>query len=296
MKLLHKLTLMACGALALPLQATSLSEVDFTQKQTGQGYVFAPLKGTTSNRGVFWYTSYDQTVSPATRINSALGRITVRAMPTARENGVYQNFVDQTGALDERENLLPTDAVVCEANAALIAKLQELNFNYQLDKTVGGYPGLCFLNITYLRAGMSAAESQLIDFANQNPVMYHQFSVSGDAQAAVFMDAQTITTQLLDAGTLTAVAPTAIDNTAYYTGDLYKIAFDTSNMDAQLFRSDNAPGSVLKFDDWKSYVSLFSLKLEAPALVPQQLVDQQIEVVAGSTGNIEVVVDTRTAN
>lgn len=288
-------SLLSSAAIFLATQASAINinDVDFSQKQSEQGLIYAPLKGTTNNYGVFWYTHYSQDVSPASNINSVIRKISVRAMPTSYSDGSYTRFVQQQGAIDQRQSLLPSDAVICEANTVLTDKLTELGFNYQLDKRVGGYPGLCWLNITYMKPANPSAETTLINFMKNNKVIDHYFSIGGQASPAVYLDAQSIVTRLIDSGALVHVPQNDVDTAQYYAGDLYRIAFETAKMESSLFRSDNDSNEALAFEDWKAFLDLFSIKLNGKASVPQQLADQQIELEAGSSGNTEVTVDTR---
>lgn len=293
MKLAISILCALVGLGATNVGAVTLGDIDFSQKKVGQGLIFAPLKGSTSNSGVFWYTDYSQDVSPASSINSYFRKISIRATPTSHENGAYSQFVQQQSILDQRQNVLPVDATVCEPSVALTEKLTQLGINYQLEKRVGGYPGLCWLNIKYMNPQSGTAESELVDFLSQNKVIDHYYSIGGESKPAVYLDAPEIILSLVNSGVLTESTINPLDSTAYYEGDFLQVAFESSRLAANLFRSDYDVNSTLKFSDWSKFIELFSLKLSGDTSVPSQIVDQQIEIEAGSSGTTQIVVDTR---
>jgi hypothetical protein len=292
MRLVKSMMLLAILATT---QATALTvdDIDFERKMINSSFVFAPLKGTTSNSGVFWYTQYDQDVAPPININSSLRKISIRATPMAHADGSYYRFVKQFSALDQRQTILPQDATLCEGNPLLIEKLADLGISYQFDKRIGGYPGLCWFNITYIKPTHSAIETELVAFLQQNKVIDHYYSIGAQNTPSVTMDAQAIVSHLLDSGALTLSAATNVDATRYYTGDFYRIAFETSKMNAALFRSDVESSATLSLSAWKPFMALFSFKLDGTVSVPQQVVEQQIVVEDGAVSMPDIVVDTR---
>ena len=225
--------------------ALTLDDVDFSAKMEQDGFVYAPLKGTEINAGIFWYTTLKQDVTPPTSINPYFNKISIRAYPLAQDNGKYTHFVEQNNIIDERQNLIPTNAQLCIETTGLVAKLEALNLNYQLERKPSGYPSLCWLSITYLKPSNSAVETQLMDYLNANNVLNHWYSIESTRSEPVYLDAPRIITDLLNDNALVASPPDPLDNSVEYSGDLLDVAFYSRNSPAEAFRSNVTPRKLV---------------------------------------------------
>ncbi|MEI5637822.1 MULTISPECIES: hypothetical protein [unclassified Pseudoalteromonas] len=272
--------------------ALTLDDVDFSVKTEQDGFIYAPLKGTEINAGIFWYTTLKQDVTPPTRINPYFNKISIRAYPQAQDNGKYTHFVQQNNIIDERQNLIPTNAQLCIETKGLVAKLEALNLNYQLERKPSGYPSLCWLSITYLKPSNSAVEAQLMDYLNANNVLNHWYSIESTRSEPVYLDAPRIITDLLNENALVASPPDPLDNSVEYSGDLLDVVFYSRNSPAEAFRSNATPGESLSVNDWKRFMKLFSIRFTGGVQVNSNDVDQPIEI-SPSSGEVVVNVDTR---
>lgn len=294
MNILTKLSAAALLVSSFTSSAVTLGDLDFSKLQnTNQGLVFVPVKNTTINSGVFWYTELAQTVSPIIKLNPYFNKITLRAFPEAHQNGAYNGFVNTENARDLRQNLLPSDAQVCAPNSALIAKLSELDISYEFTPRVGSYPGLCWLDIKYFTGDQAPREQELLSFLNNNQAIEHYYQIGGSAKPAVYIDTPQIIADLVAEGLLTQ-QPSKVDHlTNEYTGNFYSVAFASSHLPATYFRSDYTNQSQLTATDWTKFMELVSIDLDGSLSLPESAAATVVEIEPAIPGTALIEVDTR---
>lgn len=275
--------------------AVTFADLDFSKADNQTpGLVFVPIKNTTINAGVFWYTDLTQKVLPVTTVNRYFRKITLRAYPAVHDSNVYNDYVSVNQALDSRVNLLPADAVVCDSKPELASKLAELNFNYQISSKPGSYPGLCWLEIKYMASAASAEETQLLSYLADHNVLAHHYQVQTPASPAVTLDVPSIVNDLL-ASTLLQPVVDETEQVIEYTGDFYPVAFATSHYPAHYFRSNAAVDSELTAADWQRFIEQIAVGLTGKVKIPAALAGQVQEIEAEQPGAVVVEVDTRGA-
>jgi len=284
----------------MPIAATAvtLDDLDFSRvlQDAEQQIVFAPLRGTTSNSGVFWYRDLQQRVLSPVKVTNLQRKITLRAYPASHDNGQYQAFVAAHKLLDSRVNLLPANAVLCEGNSALKNKLAQLNLTYSLKPTTGSYPGLCWLEIRYNATSATAAETELLSFLQQQPAMKISYKITTAPTPAIYMDVPALVSRLQQAQLLELKQPVAVDENTppaepYHEGALYPVLFAAGQAPADLYRSDLSPQAPLQYLDWYKFISLFHLTTEQKVQLPQSKSGQKLELVAEIPGGTVIEVN-----
>lgn len=288
------LSLLVAGALLPAQAAVTFDELDFSKvkKDASGKIVFVPIRNTTNNSGVFWYSDLQQKLINPVKINQNQRKITLRAFPSSHENGVYNSFVSAHNLLDQRVNLMPANAVLCEASSGLKAKLAALNFSYTVKPTVGSYPGLCWLELKYFATAPSAAETELVNYIQQNQVLNISYKVTTPATPAVLMDVPTLVSQL-EAANLLRLTPTPVPEGAtettptpapVYQGELYPVLFASSNYATDLYRSDLSINDALAYPDWYRFLTLFHVNVDNKITLDPLVAGQKLEVVAEIPG------------
>ncbi|OUL57876.1 hypothetical protein [Pseudoalteromonas ulvae] len=274
-------TLLFSGLTCINVGATTLDEIDFASAIETQDLLYAPIKGTTSNRGAFWYKDIQQKVVGPSSAGWGIKRITVRAFPQSHNNNVYTDFVSANSILDIRQNILPTDAILCEATDALVNKLKDYGIYYNLQSNTGNYPSVCSLQLKY-QTSNEQQEAEIVDFINQNKVINVSYNILSSATPAVYMDAPAIVSALVDDSILVLDVPKE-----RYTGDAYKVLFQSAQYASSLFRSDKTNGEQLEYTDWKRFIDLHEFSTSATLLLDKSKVEQQVELtVPGSQEQI----------
>lgn len=288
---MNKLTLACAGLGALMASSVTmasdigLSEVDWDKLSDQSSFLFAPLIGTTSNRGVFWYRDiYEKLLGP-TPAGLGIHKITLRAMPNSHEDGTYTAFVDAEGTYDYRVHLMPDNAVLCEPTQALQDKLGELQIYYNITTYPGNYPGLCSLAVKYDIRSNPSAEQELLDFFSANKGMQVRYQIGTDGQPGVYMNTPGIVSNLVEQGVLTQDA-----NDGSYKGELYKLAFYSSQLNYPLFRDDKSD-TPLAFEDWKRFVDLLLISTDGVASLSAEQAADMVEVVPPSNGSVLIDVN-----
>lgn len=284
------------AAAMLPAQAAvTFDELDFSKvkKDASGKIVFVPIRNTTNNSGVFWYSDLQQKLINPVKINQSQRKITLRAFPASHENGSYNSFVSAHNLLDQRVNLLPTNAVLCEASSGLKAKLTALNFTYTVKPTVGSYPGLCWLELKYFATAPSPAETELVNYIQQNQVLNISYRITTPATPAVMMDVPTLVSQL-EAANLLKLTPTPNPEPSnsgeeptpapVYQGELYPVLFASSHYATDLYRSDLSINDALIYADWYRFLTLFHVNVDNKITLDPIVAGQKLEVVAEIPG------------
>jgi hypothetical protein len=284
------------AAAMLPAQAAvTFDELDFSKvkKDASGKIVFVPIRNTTNNSGVFWYSDLQQKLINPVKINQSQRKITLRAFPASHENGSYNSFVSTHNLLDQRVNLLPTNAVLCEASSGLKAKLTALNFTYTVKPTVGSYPGLCWLELKYFATAPSPAETELVNYIQQNQVLNISYRITTPATPAVMMDVPTLVSQL-EAANLLKLTPTPNPEPSnsgeeptpapVYQGELYPVLFASSHYATDLYRSDLSINDALIYADWYRFLTLFHVNVDNKITLDPIVAGQKLEVVAEIPG------------
>lgn len=290
------LSLLVAAAILPAQAAVTFDELDFSKvkKDASGKIVFVPIRNTTNNSGVFWYSDLQQKLINPVKINQSQRKITLRAFPASHENGSYNSFVSAHNLLDQRVNLMPANAVLCEASSGLKAKLAALNFTYSVKPTVGSYPGLCWLELKYFATAATPAETELVNYIQQNQVLNISYRISTPATPAVMMDVPTLVSQLEAANLLSLTPPPEPDPVAsnsntptpapVYQGELYPVLFASSHYATDLYRSDLSINDPLAYADWYRFLTLFHVNVDNKITLDPIIAGQKLEVVAEIPG------------
>lgn len=265
-------TLLLGGLTCVNVAATTLDEIDFANAIETQDLLYAPIKGTTSNRGAFWYKDIQQKVVGPSSAGWGIKRITIRAFPQSHNNNVYSDFVSANSILDIRKNILPTDAILCEATDALVNKLKDYGIYYNLQSNAGNYPSVCSLQLKY-QTSNDQQEAEIVDFLNQNKVLTVSYNILTSATPAVYMDAPNLVSALVNDSAIVFD-----EQKNRYTGDAYEVLFHSARYASSLYRSDKTNGEPLEFADWKRFIDLHEFSTSATLLLDKSKVEQQVEV------------------
>ncbi|WP_018692165.1 hypothetical protein [Algicola sagamiensis] len=260
----------------------TLNDIDFNQAVSNEHLVFAPLKETTSNRGVFWYRDIQQKIVGPSNAGWGIRRVTLRAYPASHDSSVYNDFVRDNSVYDQRENVLPEDAILCEPRQALIDKLTQMRMYYSTRVTRGNYPGLCSLAIKY-QEGQQGDEEELVEYLQTHQAFKIQYKIAKPNLPAVYMDLPRIAGQLIEKGALT------VDQEQQkLVGQPYEIAFYSSQFPTALYRDDTDASTPLDYPSWKKFMDLFQLSTDGEASLEQAMADQLYVIEPPQDGEVIV--------
>lgn len=265
-------SLLLSALASVSVSAITLDEIDFANAIETQDLLYAPLKGTTSNRGAFWYKDIQQKIVGPSNAGWGIKRITIRAFPQSHNNNVYSEFVSVNNILDIRNNVLPENAILCEATDTLINKLKGYGIYYNLQSNVGNYPSVCSLQLKY-QASDETQEAEIVDFVNSNKVITVSYNISTSITPAVTMDVPNIISALVSDSVLVLDTDKNL-----YEGDAYKVLFQSAQYSSSLFRNDKTNEEPLEYVDWKRFIDLHEFSTSATLLLDKNVAEQVVEI------------------
>ena len=118
-----------------------------------------------------------------------------------------------------------------------------------------------------------------------NKGMQVRYQIGTDGQPGVYMNTPGIVSNLVEQGVLTQDA-----SDGSYKGELYKLAFYSSQLNYPLFRDDKSD-TPLAFEDWKRFVDLLLISTDGVASLSAEQAAAMVEVVPPSNGSVLIDVN-----
>ncbi|HSC66935.1 MAG TPA: hypothetical protein VLC79_04545 [Cellvibrio sp.] len=226
-----------------------LSEYAVDDRRIFPEFIFLPIKGS-DTQGAFLYTRYKKTVLTPVSIGSGWRSVAISLSPTAIGSTALNQFISTNNIIDNRKNLIPTDAELCLLSADAKRKIAELGLTYNTAVLVGGYPKACTLIVRYYTAAQSDLEKSLVNYLTVNNVVSLSFSIE-EVLPAVSVSFHDIINQLYSNDVL------QIDAQNNYYGSISAVTFHAAQLSPVLFGElDEAP---ISFVAWELFLNAFTL-------------------------------------
>ncbi|WP_299004330.1 hypothetical protein [uncultured Shewanella sp.] len=258
--------------------AFTMSDIDFENRIENDSFLFAPVYETTSNKGAFWYKDIKQKVIGPSNSSWGIKKITVRAFPESHVDNNYSDFILDNNIIDVRENILPDDAILCEATEGLVEQLNRLEIYYTLNPNLGNYPSLCSLQLKY-QANNEEKENEIVEYIKNNNVIKINYSISSSVTPSVLMNVPDLVSLLVEDDVISFD-----DNEKIYTGDAFEIFFYSSKYPSEFYRDDLNNGDELQFIDWKRFIDLYDISTSAQMSIDEDVANEVIEIVPNGNG------------
>jgi hypothetical protein len=225
-----------------------LSEYAVENRKVFSDFIFLPIKGS-DTQGAFLYTRYKKTVLAPVSIGSGWRSVAISLSPTAIGSTTLNQFISSNNIIDNRKNLIPTDANLCVLTNEAKRKIAELGLTYNIAVLVGGYPKACSLVIRYYTTVQSEQERSLLTYLSVNNVISLSFSIEQLAPA-VSVSFHDIINELYNIGAL------QIDASNNYYGPTSAITFHAAQLSPTLFGEiDSTP---ISFAAWEVFLNAFT--------------------------------------
>ncbi|PUA29173.1 MAG: hypothetical protein B0W54_00770 [Cellvibrio sp. 79] len=250
---MKKLMIFCCAMVVSLISLNSradLSGYDLEKRKIFSDFIFLPITGS-DRQGSFLYTRYKKTVS--TPINYATGWRSISLMlnPTAINSAEHNQFILDNGILDNRKNLIPADATLCQLSTEARRKISELGLAYTTVLLGGSYPRACSLIIRYVTTAQSAQEKSLVDYLTANSVISLSFRIEEQLSPAINVSFSDI---LFELNSLGALQKDSLNN---YQGPLSAVTYHAAQLPSSLFgETGSAP---ITFKAWELFLNTFTL-------------------------------------
>jgi hypothetical protein len=248
---MKKLIILCCAIVASLVSLNSqadLSEYAVDNRKTFNDFIFLPIKGS-DRQGSFLYTHYKKSVLTPATAGVGWRTATLVLSPTAIGTTTYNQFILNNNILDNRKNLIPTNANLCLLSSEAKRKITELGLPYTTSVLVGGYPKACSLVVRYYIT-QSTQEKSLLDYLTANNVISLSFSIE-EVSPAVNVNFHDIVNELYSKDALQT------DDSNSYHGSLSAVTYHAAQLSPTLFGAIDS--SVISFAAWKLFLDEFTL-------------------------------------
>lgn len=250
---MKKLIALCCVVFASVISLNSYADLSgyaVEKRKVFSDFIFLPIKGS-EKQGSFLYTRYKKNMLPAVNLGGGWRSVTLSLTPTAIDSTAYSQFILSNGIVDNRKNLIPSDATLCLLSNAAKQKITDLGLIYVTNLLIGGYPKACSLTIRYYTTSQSTQELALLDYLNTNSVISLSFRIEELVSPAVEVSFHDIVSELYNNGVLQK------DALNYYYGSIASITYHAANLPPILFGGTDETG--ISFDSWELFLNAFSV-------------------------------------
>ncbi len=227
-----------------------LSGYDLEKRKIFSDFIFLPITGS-DKQGSFLYTRYKKALSTPTNYATGWRSISLSLNPAAINSTEYNQFILDNGILDNRKNLIPADATLCQLSTEARRKISELGLVFTTVFLGGSYPKACSLVIRYYTTALSAQEKALVDYLTANSVISLSFRIEEQLSPAINVSFSEILFELNSLGALQK------DSANNYQGPLSAVTYHAAQLPSSLF--GEAGSLPISFKAWELFLNTFTL-------------------------------------
>lgn len=250
---MKKLMIFCCAMLVSLISLSShadLSGYALDKRKVFSDFIFLPIIGS-EKQGSFLYTRYKKSISTPTNYATGWRSISLVLNPTAINSIDYNQFILDNGILDNRKNLIPTDATLCQLTNDARRKISELGLVFSTALLGSSYPKACSLVIRYYTTPLSAQEKSLVDYLTANSVISLSFRIEEQLSPAINVSFSDILFELNAVGALQK------DSLNIYQGPLSAVTYHAAQLPSSLFGETGS--TPISFKAWELFLNAFTL-------------------------------------